>query len=99
MTVSDWSHILDAYEARLDAQALALREHAFDGLGAFTPPHVESPLPHALVERAEALLQRCRDLEHALATALAETAVAIARSDRARPTGHAAEPVYFDSHV
>ncbi len=99
MSEGDWTQVLDAFEARLDAQTAALRERTTHPVEPFSAPAVATVLPPALVDRAVSLLRRCRALEEDIAAALADTAAAIARSDTDRDAQTGREPVYFDSRV
>jgi hypothetical protein len=96
--VTNWDAVLDDFEARLADQWAALRAGSLDGAQAFAPPPVDGPLPPEHVERATALVWRCRELEDALAAALAAATENLERLDRAAPAVPAG-PVYFDSRV
>lgn len=93
-----WTLVLDAFEARLDAQYEALALGAPGVVPPFVAPPLANPLPDSLLDRAIALIARCRDLEDELADALAATEVSLAKLHDA-PAPAAAQPVYFDSRV
>ncbi|WP_370327631.1 hypothetical protein [Euzebya sp.] len=73
MTATTWTGALDAYEARLDAAADALRTGTPDAVAPFAPPADLGPMPADQVERAVALLDRTQDLTRAIRKA--QTAV------------------------
>jgi hypothetical protein len=62
-----WVRALDEYEARLDAQRSALDGGEAGAIAPFVPPVGLEPLPHALITRANDLLQQSLDLELELA--------------------------------
>ena len=96
----DWSGALDAFEARLTDQLQALSAGSDPTIPAFEPPAMTVPLPDHLVERAQVLVQRCRDIEADLAMALADVSTALARSaEQPTPSAGDQQPVYFDSRV
>lgn len=93
-----WSLVLDAFEARIDAEYEALALGAPGVVPPFVAPPLPSPLPDALLDRAVALIARCRRLEADLAEALATTEVSLAKLQDT-PATPAAQPVYFDTRV
>ena len=97
---TDWSSALDAFEARLHAQAQALDAGGDPTVAPFEPPVMTEPLPSDLVNRATGLVQRCRDIEFKLADALERAGAALERSARTPvAAGADQQPVYFDSRV
>lgn len=99
MTTVRWAAALDAFEARIDAQAEALARHDAEPVAPFEPPDLPAPLPAELVERAAALVWRCRELEDKLSAAVSDARAALQDAhakSTARPHN---QPVYFDSRV
>lgn len=95
-----WHTTLDAFEARLDAQAAAIASGDITAIEPFTEPETSNPLPRELTERATELVWRCRRIEEQLAAALQRSQTSIDRLlDAPAPSAPAAEPVYFDSRV
>lgn len=94
-----WSAVLDAFEARLDAQYEALALGAPGVVPPFVAPPLANPLPDCLLDRAVALIARCRDLEDELTRALADTELSLVKVHEAPAATAAAQPVYFDSRV
>ena len=94
-----WRVVLDAFEARLDAQADALALGAPGVVPAFVAPVLPNPLPDTLLDRATALVWRCRELEDALSEALQSAEASLAKVHDAAPAPAPAQPVYFDSRV
>ena len=96
----DWLAALDAFEARLYDQLSALSAGGDPAVPPFAPPAMTTPLPDHLQERAQVLLQRCRDIEADLAMALADVETAMRRSaEQPAPSSGGQQPVYFDSRV
>jgi hypothetical protein len=96
----DWSAALDAFEARLSDQLQALSAGGDPIIAPFVPPVMAGPLPDHLVERAQMLLGRCRDIEADLEMALADVLTALQRAaEQPAPSAEQQQPVYFDSRV
>ena len=96
----DWPAALDAFEARLSDQLSALSAGGDPVVAPFQPPAMSSALPDHLVDRAQVLLQRCRDIEADLAMALADVTTALQRTaEQPSPSGAHQQPVYFDSRI
>ena len=95
----DWPAALDAFEARLADQLHALSAGSDPVIEPFAPPAMSTPVPAHLVERAQVLLQRCRDIEADLAMALADVGAALQRSTQQPLAAGEQQPVYFDSRV
>jgi hypothetical protein len=95
-----WSATLDAFEQRLDAQERALDRGSHEPIPAFSPAPDLPPLPTEMVDRAVALVWRCRALEERVTAALTQAKEQLAALAEAAPTpADAAEPVFFDSRV
>lgn len=100
MTGALWEGTLDAFEQRLGAQERALDDGDHASISKFAPPPDLPPLPAALVDRAVALVWRCRALEERVSTALQQAKDQLAALAGAAPaSADAAEPVFFDSRV
>ena len=95
----DWVSALDGFEHRLAAQEAALASGVVEPTSSFDPPSLPTPLPHALVERATALVWRCRALEESLEQALKDAAAQLDRIGEAGPARTPSQPVFFDSRV
>ena len=99
MTTREWSAILDSFEARLHAQheAMTMGPAALD---AWEEPVPTAPIPRDLMERATALMWRCRELEDEIEQALNGVAAQLDRMlEVAATSAVPAEPMYFDSRV
>ena len=99
MSSSEWTTILDMFEARLQAQrdALAMGPAPIED---WAPPAADEALPAELLDRATVLLWQCRELEDELERALSETADSLDRlAEAPAPPAATPEPVYFDSRV
>ena len=94
-----WTVVLDAFEARIDAQRDALALGAPGVVPPFVAPPLSNPLPDALLDRAIALVARCRELEADLAGALEATQLSLTKLHDDGPAVAAAQPMYFDSRV
>ena len=90
---------LDGFEHRLAAQEAALSSGLVEAAPSFDPPSLPTPLPHDLVERATALVWRCRALEETLSRALQDAGAQLDRIGEAGPARAPSQPVYFDSRV
>ena len=95
MTDPGWTSALDAFEARLADQRVAL-DGDDPAVAPFVPPVDLGPLPVELLERAQALLGRARALEHDLAARVAAAGAAVAA---AAPRPAAASPAFLDTRV
>ena len=95
-----WSASLDAFEQRLDAQESALAEGSHVPVPPFLPAAGLPALPADLVDRAVALVWRCRALEERVSDALEQAKNQLqALAEGAPPAAAAAEPMFFDSRV
>ena len=95
-----WAVTLDAFEQRLDAQERALDGGSHEPIPAFSPAPDLPPVPLEMVDRAVALVWRCRALEDRVTAALNEAKEQLqALADAAPAPADAAEPVFFDSRV
>jgi hypothetical protein len=98
--VTIWAATLDAFEQRLDAQERALDGGSHEAIPAFAPAPDLPPIPVDLVDRAVALVWRCRALEDRVTAALNDAKTQLqALADAAPAPAEAAEPVFFDSRV
>jgi hypothetical protein len=95
-----WEDALDALEAQLAAQAVALDAagaHPPDDLP-FVPPAVDGPVPPVLLPRLEALLRRGDELIDRTVTLQAQLRAELAKP--ASPTApRRVEPSMLDSRV
>lgn len=94
-----WAVVLDAFEQRIDAQREALALGAPGIVPPFVAPPLANPLPDSLLDRATALVWRCRELEDEIETALAQTGASLDKLHATPAPPAAAQPVYFDSRV
>ena len=95
-----WEATLDAFEQRLDAQERALDEGSHDPIPRFSRTTDLPPIPAALIDRAVALVRRCRTLEERVSGALQQAKDQLAAlADAAPAAAAAAQPVFFDSRV
>ena len=96
----DWPAALDAFEARLHDQLQALAAGGDPTVPPFVAPQMSVPMPDHLAERAQVLVQRCRDIEADLAMALADVEASLQRAaEQPAPSAGAQQPVYFDSRI
>ena len=101
--VSAWERVLDRLErdVRLSERMLADLEADLEagrdaGLGTWTPPALDGPLPASLVDRARELEQRQAALREGLARALADTRAGLARVRRTAFAEATCVPAYVD---
>ena len=94
-----WAVVLDAFEARISAQRDALALGAPGIVGPFVAPPLANPLPDSLLDRATALVGRCRELEEEIQAAMAQTTASLEKLHDAPVSANGAQPVYFDSRV
>lgn len=99
MSTPAWPSLLDTFEQSLEEQCAALEAGSETVVPAFDPPADMAPLPPHLRSRAVELVQRCRNLEDSLRTALDAATVSLANVADERAAKRNTRPVYFDSRI